>query len=277
MLQPIRLAATAALLMLPALAGAQSAPIKGDAILKHPLGVLASKSVDLVAAGQFDALMALRVKEDQADWKTASATDKKNWGARQKELAPTPAVFAELVRKAGELTVEGDSASLEATTSAGTLRQMFTREAGQWRIQVGPMFMSAADTAAASAPMTRVEGANLASHPASAVVLQYVDLLHAGKLDEAMARLGSTKAQAEWKALPASEKKESADFRMRTLPKRADVAKSLASGGVLLMQGDEATLNLITMTPATSSNSTGSSTTIGIPLILEQGQWKLAQ
>jgi hypothetical protein len=232
MLQPIRLAATAALLMLPALAGAQSAPIKGDAILEHPLGVLASKSVDLVAAGQFDALMALRVKEDQADWKTASATDKKNWGARQKELAPTPAVFAELVRKAGELTVEGDSASLEATTSAGTLRQMFTREAGQWRIQV-------------------VEGANLASHPASAVVLQYVDLLHAGKLDEAMARLGSTKAQAEWKALPASEKKESADFRMRTLPKRADVAKSLASGGVLLMQGDEATLNLITMTPAT--------------------------
>jgi hypothetical protein len=55
------------------------------------------------------------------------------------------------------------------------------------------------------------------------------------------------------------------------------VAKSLASGGVLLMQGDEATLNLITMTPATASNSTGSSTTIGIPLILEQGQWKLAQ
>jgi hypothetical protein len=277
MLQPIRLAATAALLMLPALAGAQSTPIKGEAILKHPLGVLGSKSADLIAAGQFDALMALRAKEDQADWKTASAADKKQWGARQKELAPAPALFADLVRKAGELTVEGDSASLEATTSAGTLRQMFTREAGQWRIQAGPMFMSAADTAAASAPMTRVEGDALASHPASAVVLQYLDLLYAGKLDEAMARLGSAKAQAEWKALPASEKKESAAFQMRMLPKRADVAKSLALGGVLLMQGDEATLNLITMTPATESNSKGSSTTIGIPLTLEQGQWKLAK
>jgi len=273
----MRLAVAAALLMLPAFAGAQSTPIKGDAILTHPLGALARKSADLIAAGQFDALMALRVKEDQAEWKTASAADKKQWGARQKELAPTPTLLADLVRKAGQLTIDGDSASLEATTSAGMLRQMFTRESGQWRIQVGPMFMSAEGSGAASAPVTRVEGEALSSHPASAVVLQYVDLLHAGKLDEAIARFGSTKAQAEWKALPAGEKKESAAFRARMLPKRAEVVRLLASGGVLLVEGDTATLNLITMTPATEKNAKGSSTTVGIPLALEQGQWKLAQ
>ena len=277
MLQPMRLAAVAALLMLPAFAGAQSTPIKGDAILTHPLGVLAGKSADLIAAGQFDALMALRVKEDKDEWKTASAADKKQWGARQKELAPTPALFADLVRKSGQLTIDGDSASLEATTSAGMLRQMFRRESGQWRIQIGPMFMSAEGSAAASAPVTRVEGAALSSHPASGVVLQYVDLLHAGKLDEAIARFGSAKAQAAWKALPAGARKNSAAFRARMLPKRVEVARSLASGGVLLVAGDTATLNLITMTPATANNASGSSTTVGIPLALEQGQWKLAQ
>lgn len=273
----MRLAATAALLLLPVFAGAQPTPIKGAAILTHPLGVLAAKSADLIAAGQFDALMALRGKDDQAEWKTASAADKKQWGARQKELAPTPALFADLVRKAGQLTIDGDSASLEATTAAGMLRQMFTRENGQWRIQIGPMFMAAEGSGAGAAPVTRVEGAELSNHPASAVVLQYVDLLHAGKLDAAIARFGSTRAQAEWKALPAGEKTESAAFRARMLPTRAQVARSLASGGVLLIEGDTATLNLITTTPATATTSKGSSTTVAIPLALEQGQWKLAQ
>src|SRR5689334_21235274 len=117
-----------------------------------------------------------------------------------------------MVRAGGELTDDGETASLMATTPAGKMRQTLEREGGQWRVSFGPMFMANRGGAAAAAPATRVEGPALANHPARTVVLQYVDLVHAGKIDEAIARFGSTQAQAKWKALPASEKKESADF-----------------------------------------------------------------
>jgi hypothetical protein len=278
MLRFLSLAAAMILVLLPAPGAAQSAPpIKGDAILKHPLGALATKVVDLIAAGKYDEVMALRTKGDQTDWKAASAAEKKDFGDRMKTNAPSPSAFAEMVRAGGELTIEGETASLMATTPAGMMRQAFEREGGQWRVSFGPMFMANRGGAAAPAPVTRVEGAALASHPASAVVLQYVDLVHAGKIDEAIGKFGSTQAQAKWKALPAGEKKESSEFRRRILPRRAEIAKALQSGGVLLIEGEMATLNLIKMEPATAQNSKGSSTTVAIPLALENGAWKIAQ
>ena len=54
---------------------AQDAPVTGDAVLEHPLGVLATRTVDLIAAGKFDDVMALRTSGDQADWKGSSAAD----------------------------------------------------------------------------------------------------------------------------------------------------------------------------------------------------------
>ena len=263
--------------VLPALLAAQPAPIKGEAILKHPLGVLATKVVDLVAAGKYDEVMALRTKADQTDWKGASAAEKTEFGDRMKSNAPSPQLFADMVRSAGELTIEGETASLMASTPAGMVRQAFEREGGQWRVSFGPMFLAERGAAGAPPPATRVEGAALGSHPAVNVVLQYADLVHAGKIEEAIGTLGSTQAQAKWKAYPASEKKESAAFRRRVIPTRAAIAKALQSGGVLLIEGDRATLNVITMQPATATNSKGTSTTVAIPLALENGSWKIAQ
>ena len=277
MLTTIRLVAVAALCAVAVPVGAQNAPLKGDAILKHPIGQLASRIVDLIAAGKIDEVMALRTKSDGADWKAASAADKKDFGDRMKERAPSPAAFADLVRKAGALTIDGESASLEASTSAGTLRQTFEREGGQWRASFGPMFLPANDAPAAPTSESRVEGADLAKHPAVDVVLQYADLVHAGKMDEAIAKLGSTDAQDRWKALPASEKKESAAFRKRITPPRAELARAIAAGGLLLVDGATATLNVITVEAATAQKSTGSSTTLAIPLALDKGQWKIAR
>jgi hypothetical protein len=271
----VSLLAAVVLIVLSAPAAAQPAPIKGDAILKHPLGILAAKVADLIAAGKYDEVMALRTKSDQTDWKAASTAEKKEFGDRMKTNAPSPIAFAEMVRAGGELTVEGETASLMATTPAGMMRQAFEREGGQWRVSFGPMFI--ANRSADAAPATRVEGAALANHPAITVVLQYADLVHAGKTDEAIGKFGSKQAQAKWKALPASEKKESSDFRRRILPPRAEIAKALQSGGVLLIEGETATLNVIKMEPATAQNSRGSSTTVAIPLALENGAWKIAQ
>ena len=273
----LSLVAAVVLVVLPAPGAAQPAPVKGDAILKHPLGVLAAKVVDLIAAGKYDEVMALRTKGDQTDWQAASATEKREFGDRMKSNAPSPAAFADMVRAGGELIVEGETASLMATTPAGMMRQAFEREGGQWRVSFGPMFIADRGGAAAPAPAKRVEGAALPSHPATEVVLQYVDLVHAGKIDEAIGKFGSTQAQAKWKALPAGEKKESSEFRRRILPRRAEMAKALQSGGVLLIEGDTATLNIIKIEPATAQNSKGSSTTVAIPLTLENGAWKIAQ
>lgn len=267
--------ACAAVLAWPCIAVAQDAPVKGAAVLTHPLGALATRSVDLIAAGRFDEVMAMRGADDRKEWKSSSAADRQAFSARLKDRAPTPAVFAKMVREGGELTVDGDNASLIAETAAGMLRQTFVREAGQWRVEFGPMLL--ASEGAAAPPVTRIEGAELTRHPATALVLQYADLVHAGRLERAIATLGSTKAQAAWKALPAAEKKESATFRRGMLPTRAALSAALASGGVLLVEGETATLNVITMTPATAANSRGTSTTVAIPLVQEQGQWKLAQ
>ncbi len=247
------------------------APIKGEAILQHQLGVMGTKAAEVLAAGQFDAYTAMRTKEDQDDWKKQSAADKKDYGERLKSNAPTPAGFADMVRTAGELTINGDSAMLEATTAAGALRQMFRREGGAWRISFGPYFEPELP------PAVRVEGSALASHPSVAVVLGYNDLVQAGKMDEALAQFGSAKAQAAWRTQPASEKRESAAFRKRMLPTRAQLTQSIRSGGLLLVEGDTATLNVIKIDPATASQSTGTSTTVAIPLTLEGGVWKIAQ
>jgi hypothetical protein len=258
-------------LLISATVAAQTAPITGEAILRHPVGVLGTRSVEVIAAGKFDDYSAMRTKDDQAEWKATSAAEKKSFGDRLKENAPTPAAFADLVRKAGELTINGDMAVLAATTPAGTLRQVFALEGGQWRLSFGPYFM------AERAPGSRVEGADLARHPAVAVVLQYNDLVQAGNTDGALARFGTTKAQTEWKALPASEKRESAAFRKRLLPARAALASAIASGGLLLVEGDEATLNVMAIQAATATNPTATSSTIAIPLALENGAWKIAQ
>ena len=180
-----------------------------------------------------------------------------------------------MVRKAGELTVEGENATLSATTPAGTVRQAFAREGGQWRVAFGPMFFTAEDTAPVR--QTRVEGADLVAHPALAVVLEYVDLMHAGKGEAAIGTLGTADAQARWKSLPAGEKKESLAFRRKMLPSRAVIARAGDGRSVLLIEGDRASLNLIQLTPATATNSTGSSSTVTIPLALEQGRWRIAQ
>lgn len=103
-----------------------------------------------------------------------------------------------------------------------------------------------------------------------------LDLLHDGDMDGAMA-LATTKAQAEFKAEPASEQTASADFRRRILPTRAELEQSLAKEGVLIIEADgTATLNIVKTTPATGSGA-GSSATVAMPFAMEDGRWKIAQ
>jgi len=136
--------------------------------------------------------------------------------------------------------------------------------------------LSVGQAAAGQGQEQRITGAALVAHPVAALAAQYLDLLHGGNMDAAMA-LATTKAQAAFKAEPASEQTASANFRRRMLPTRAELDRSLATEGVLIIEADgTATLNLVKTTPATGSGA-GSSTTVAMPFAMEDGTWKIAR
>jgi hypothetical protein len=131
----------------------------------------------------------------------------------------------------------------------------------------------------APAKETRIQGAEILKNPIGALALRYADALHGGTMDETM-KLASTKAQADWKSLPASERAESAAFLKKMIPKRGDLEAGIKAGGLLIIEdGARATLNVTTTEQKSKEPGVvnASSTTTAIPFVLEGGQWKVAR
>jgi len=61
------------------------------------------------------------------------------------------------------------------------------------------------------------------------------------------------------------------------MPSRADLEKSLQGSAILVIEGKRATLNAIKTEQQSTSpgNVTGTSTTVGIPFVMEDGKWKV--
>lgn len=251
--------------------------IKGAAILKHPIGVLALKQVKLVHAGKIDAVYALRTASEKADWKTATAQDKKDLAEMMPLRAPAYAPFEAALAKSGVLTIDDNGGQLQADLGAdGTVIAYYKLEGGQWRGFAGPVVVAGEPEPGSE---QRISGAEILDHPIAAVAMEYVTHVHAGKMDKAMA-LASAKAQAEWKSSPASEKKESAAFLKKMMPPAKTMRSAIESGGILIIEGDElATLNII-VTEQTSPEPgvyKSSSTTSAIAFVFEAGKWKVSR
>jgi|GEM_PF-1962591 len=280
-MQPAKASVTAVpLLLLAALATAPIAAqeptmINGEAILAHPAGKLAIRAAELLAAGKYEDFVRLRTAADQAEWKKESAAEREDWAKRAKERAPDPKLLADAIRKGGVLTVFPEGASLESPYGDG--REVVARlnlEAGKWYASVGPMVMAGAP---APGKEVRIEGQEILKHPIYALALEYADAIHSGK-PEAFLKLSSAKRQADWKAEPESERKEIAAYYKKTIPKRADLAAGVRSGGVLFIENDNvATLNVITVESKSKEPGVvqSTSTTVGIPFVLEGGQWRV--
>ncbi len=71
----------------------------------------------------------------------------------------------------------------------------------------------------------------------------------------------------------------SAAFRKQTLPSVAEFKSLLASGVLIIEDGERATLNVIKkeQRPTKPGTMEYSSTTVAIPFILDNGEWKLAR
>ncbi len=252
------------------------ADITGDAILKHPAGQLAVKAAELLTAGKTEEVVALGPKSGRDEWRKASAADRKGMAEMMQKRAPAPAMYSEAIRKSGALAVMGNSAILRVDLAKGdAVIAYFELEGAVWRIANGPMVVQGA---AEPTNETRVEGADLLKHPIASLSIQYVELVHAGKIEDAM-RLASTEAQTQWKAEPASERAASAAYRKKTLPSVAEFKTLLPTGVLIISDGERATLNVIKKEQRQTKPGTAeySSTTVAIPFVLENGIWKLAR
>jgi len=144
---------------------------------------------------------------------------------------------------------------------------------------LGMIAMNAANGQATPAKDVRIQKSDILKHPAGQVALKYADALHGSNPDDAM-KLASNSAQARWKSEPASERKASTEFRKKMIPKGAELAVAIETGGVLIIEdGSRATLNVVKVESNSSKAGVVQSTssTIAIPFVLEGGQWKLAR
>ena len=136
---------------------------------------------------------------------------------------------------------------------------------------------AATGAAAVAIPKSeRIEGAAILAHPIGALALRYATALHAKGGD--VAALSSKKAQAERQALPKSERAESDAYLRKMVPAAAALEAAIRAGGVLMLEGPKATLNLVRSesTKNADGSVTSSSSTSAIPFELEDGAWKVA-
>jgi len=161
--------------------------------------------------------------------------------------------------------------------TAGGVGQLVTN--GLARAQVTALAKAVGGPAGAAAAIPkeeRIEGAAILAHPIGALALRYATALHA-KGD--VSALSSTAAQARRKAMPAGERAESDAFMRKMLPAAAALEAGIRAGGVLLIEGGKATLNVVSSQSAKGKDGsiTSSSTTSAIAFELEDGAWKVAR
>ena len=121
------------------LSARQPPELKGDAILKHPIGQLALKAADLMRAGKTDEVIALGTKASLAEWKKATAEERTGVAAMMKRQAPS-AAYAEQISKVGVLVMMPAMSILRVDLgAAGLILAYFEQEGGQWRLTNGPM------------------------------------------------------------------------------------------------------------------------------------------
>ena len=138
-------------------------------------------------------------------------------------------------------------------------------------LAVAPAFAQAVEE-------TRILKGDILKHPIAEVAVKYAEAVHAGKL-EVMLKLTSANGQKSFKADPPSEQQASMRFRKKFIPTPAALKIGIESGGILILEGSTATLNVVTtQTESTTPGEvTSSSTTTAMPFVLEGGAWKIAQ
>lgn len=135
-----------------------------------------------------------------------------------------------------------------------------------------PLALVALSPAAGAEPK-EIKGAAILEHPAAKVAMKNMSLMHAGKVEEAV-KLGTKATQDQWNAMPAEDRKLMSEmmtaFAIADDEFRADVEKF----GVLVIDGDRATLTIKKEVKDDSGSGTQTTT---LRLQMEDGEWRVAR
>jgi hypothetical protein len=126
-------------------------------------------------------------------------------------------------------------------------------------------------TAAAAAAPTELTGQAILDHAIGKLAVKHMGLVNAGKMEEAVA-LGSKKAQGEWKAMPADDKKMITGMMKEMSLTGPQFAADIKKFGKLSIDGDEATLTVVQETKDASGSSTS---TLTQRYAREGGEWRV--
>lgn len=125
----------------------------------------------------------------------------------------------------------------------------------------------------AHAAKSEVKGAALLEHPAVKVAMENMSLMHAGKIAEAV-KLGTKQMQADWKAMPADDRKMMSEMMQTFSVADADFRADIQKYGVLSVDGDHATL---TITKAMKDANGSNTETKTVHLQMEDGSWRVTR
>lgn len=187
----------------------------------------------------------------------------------KREAVPGAGRRAALVRYEDQLTV--------VIETADGIGRLITNGLTPAQVKAMAAAVAGPPSAAAAIPkQERLEGAAILAHPVGALALRYATALHA-KGD--VAALSSKAALARRQAMPAGERAESDAYMKKMLPAAAALEAGIRSGGVLLIEGSKATLNVVSSQTAKAADGTvtSSSTTSAVAFELEDGAWKVAR
>jgi hypothetical protein len=95
----------------------------------------------------------------------------------------------------------------------------------------------------AGSAKSEIQGAEILKHPCGKVAVKHMGLVHAGKMDEAT-KLGTQEMQDQWKAMPAEDRKMMSGMMKEMSKSEADFSAEIKAGGLLVIEGDSATLTV---------------------------------
>ena len=111
---------------------------------------------------------------------------------------------------------------------------------------------------AAAAP-TEIKGAAILKHACGKVSVEQMGLVNAGKMTEAV-NLGTAEMQAEWNAMPKEDREMMTGMMKEMSVSSAELSKDIEAGGLLVVDGQNATLTVKQEHKDENGTSTGTMT-----------------
>ena len=123
----------------------------------------------------------------------------------------------------------------------------------------GVTVVLAASTAAMAAAKSEIKGAAILDHPCGKVAVKQMGLVHDGKMEEAN-KLTTAEMQGQWKAMPAKDRAMMSEMMKATSSTEQQFANDIKANGVLVSDGQTATLTVQKTTKDKNGTSTSTMT-----------------